>query len=74
MTNGISAADRSALDAVVGKLAAAWNANDAVAFAVSFAPDADFVNILAEHHQGARRSPPGTTQSSGPSTQAAPCA
>jgi uncharacterized protein (TIGR02246 family) len=48
----LSAADRTALEALVASLEAAWNAGDADAFAAPFAGDADFVNIRAEHHRG----------------------
>ena len=52
MTVALSAADRTALEALVASLEAAWNAGDADAFAAPFAVDADFVNIRAEHHHG----------------------
>ena len=48
----LTAADRSAIDALVATLEAAWNAGDGDAFAAPFARDADFVNVRAEHHQG----------------------
>ena len=48
----LSAADGTALEALVASLEAAWNAGDADAFAAPFAVDADFVNIRAEHHRG----------------------
>src|SRR5262245_17985115 len=44
-------AERTALEAVVRQLEAAWNAMDHSAFAAPFAEDADFVNIRAEHHR-----------------------
>jgi uncharacterized protein (TIGR02246 family) len=44
--------ERSALEAVVARLEAAWNAMDGSAFAQPFAEDADFVNIRGEHHRG----------------------
>jgi uncharacterized protein (TIGR02246 family) len=37
---------------VVDDLEAAWNLADARRFAAPFAPDADFINIRGEHHQG----------------------
>lgn len=40
------------LEAVAAALTAAWNAGDGAAFARSFAPDADFVNIFAMHIVG----------------------
>jgi uncharacterized protein (TIGR02246 family) len=48
----LSPADRAALDAVVGRLEAGWNAMDGAAFAGPFAADADFVNIRGEHFRG----------------------
>jgi len=45
-------ADRTAIDALVATLESAWNAGAGDAFAAPFAPDADFVNVRAEHHQG----------------------
>ncbi|MEO7273195.1 MAG: SgcJ/EcaC family oxidoreductase, partial [Vicinamibacterales bacterium] len=45
-------ADRHSIDSLVARLEAAWNAGDGEAFAAPFAPDADFVNVRAEHHQG----------------------
>ena len=44
--------DRAALERIVHRLEAAWNAMDGAAFAAPFAGDADFVNIRGEHHQG----------------------
>lgn len=52
MSAPLSAIDRTAIDALVTSLEAAWNAGDADAFAALFAVDTDFVNIRAEHHQG----------------------
>jgi uncharacterized protein (TIGR02246 family) len=46
------AEDRAALTSVVGRLEAAWNAMDGVAFAAPFASDADFVTIRGEHFRG----------------------
>jgi uncharacterized protein (TIGR02246 family) len=48
----LSAVDRTAIEALVASLEAAWNAADADAFAAPFTVDADFVNIRAEHHRG----------------------
>ena len=44
--------DRAALESIVGRLEAAWNAMDGSAFAAPFAGDADFVNIRGEHFRG----------------------
>ena len=44
--------DRSAIEAIVRQLEAAWNAMDPEAFASPFTEDADFVNIVGEHHRG----------------------
>ena len=44
--------DRAALDLIVRKLEAAWNAGDGEAFASPFAEDADFVTIRGEHFSG----------------------
>jgi uncharacterized protein (TIGR02246 family) len=44
--------DRHAIDALVASLEGAWNAGNGDAFAAPFEPDADFVNIRAEHHHG----------------------
>lgn len=52
MSLEISSADRAALGAIVAGLEAAWNAADGAAFAAPFAPDADFVNVRADHHRG----------------------
>ena len=49
MSRGISADDRAAIEKMVDGLQAAWNAGDGEAFASTFAEDADFVNIRAEH-------------------------
>ena len=48
----LSTADRTAIEALVAALEAAWNSGDGDAFAAPFALDADFVNVRAEHHQG----------------------
>jgi uncharacterized protein (TIGR02246 family) len=37
---------------LIGRLERAWNEGDGWAFAESFAPDADFVDIRGEHHRG----------------------
>ena len=44
--------ERGAVEAIVSRLESAWNAMDADAFAAPFADDADFVNIVGEHHRG----------------------
>lgn len=44
--------DRAALEAIVRRLEAAWNAGDGPAFAAPFAEDADFVNVRGEHMKG----------------------
>jgi uncharacterized protein (TIGR02246 family) len=44
--------DRAALESVVRRLEAAWNAMDGSAFAAPFASDADFVTIRGEHFRG----------------------
>ena len=44
--------ERAAVEAIVSRLESAWNAMDAEAFAAPFAEDADFVNIVGEHHRG----------------------
>jgi uncharacterized protein (TIGR02246 family) len=44
--------DRAALDLIVRRLEAAWNAGDGEAFAAPFAEDADFVTIRGEHFSG----------------------
>lgn len=52
MTGSISAADRSAIEAIVADLEVAWNAGDGSKFGAAFAADADFVTIRAEHFRG----------------------
>jgi hypothetical protein len=47
MPADLMAADRSAVETIVIHLEA-WNAMDGDAFALSFASDADFVNIRGE--------------------------
>jgi uncharacterized protein (TIGR02246 family) len=48
VTVSLDAADRAAIEKLVATLEAAWNAADGDAFD----PDADFVNVRAEHHRG----------------------
>jgi len=52
MSLDLTPEDRTALESIVGRLEAAWNAMDGAAFAAPFAADADFVNIRAEHLRG----------------------
>jgi uncharacterized protein (TIGR02246 family) len=52
MSESINPLDRAAIEKIVASLEAAWNAADGPGFAAPFAPDADFVNIRAEHYQG----------------------
>ena len=52
MPADLAPADRAALETIVRKLEAAWNAMDGSAFAAPFAADADFVTIRAEHFRG----------------------
>jgi uncharacterized protein (TIGR02246 family) len=52
MPADLTADDRAALERVVGRLEAAWNAMDGPAFAAPFASDADFVTIRGEHFRG----------------------
>jgi uncharacterized protein (TIGR02246 family) len=52
VTNSNSTADRSAINAIVAGLEAAWNAGDGGRFGAPFAADADFVTIRAEHLRG----------------------
>lgn len=61
MNAQVTAADRTAIDAIVASLESAWNAGDGEAFAALFADDADFVNVRAEHHQGRRAIAAGHT-------------
>jgi uncharacterized protein (TIGR02246 family) len=44
--------DRAAIDQIVRRLEAAWNAGDGEGFSTPFAEDADFVNIRGEHFSG----------------------
>ena len=41
-----------AIETIVRRLEAAWNAMDGEAFAAPFAENADFVNIVGEHARG----------------------
>jgi uncharacterized protein (TIGR02246 family) len=52
MNDTLSSTDYAAIENVIRKLESAWNAADGNAFAVPFAPNADFVTIRAEHFQG----------------------
>lgn len=44
--------DRAAIEQTMAKSMDAWNKHDAHAFALSFAPDADFTNVRGAHAQG----------------------
>lgn len=48
----MTANDEQFIHQIVRQLEAAWNAADSAAFAAPFAEDADFVNVMGEHHQG----------------------
>jgi uncharacterized protein (TIGR02246 family) len=50
--NDLHAADRAEIEALVGRMEAAWNRADAAAFAAPFAHDADFVNVNGFHARG----------------------
>lgn len=52
MNDPLSSTDYTAIEDVIRILESAWNAADGTAFAVPFAPDADFVTIRAEHFHG----------------------
>src|SRR3954471_419763 len=52
MSAELTKSDRAALETIIGRLEAAWNAMDGSAFAAPFAEDADFVNIRGEHFRG----------------------
>lgn len=52
MSEELSPGDRAALENIVHRLEAAWNAGDGAGFAAPFAADADFVNIRGEHMRG----------------------
>jgi len=46
------AKDRAAIEKTVANFADAWNKHDAHAFALTFAEDADFTNVLGAQAQG----------------------
>jgi uncharacterized protein (TIGR02246 family) len=52
MSDELTPGDRAALESIVRRIEAAWNAMDGSAFADPFAEDADFVNIRGEHFRG----------------------
>jgi uncharacterized protein (TIGR02246 family) len=52
MNNELEPEDRSAIERVIQRLEAAWNAGDGPAFGAAMTPDADFVTIRAEHYRG----------------------
>ena len=52
LTVELTSTDRAAIESIVGRLEAAWNAMDGPAFAAPFAEDADFVNVRGEHFRG----------------------
>jgi len=52
MSSDLAPDDRAAVENIVGRLEAAWNAMDGAAFGAPFAEDADFVNIRADHFRG----------------------
>lgn len=52
MTDSINPSDRTAVEAIIAALETAWNTGDGSGFGASFAPDADFVTIRAEHFRG----------------------
>ena len=52
MATDLTPSDRAAVERIVERLEAAWNAMDGPAFAAAFAAEADFVNIRGEHHRG----------------------
>ena len=52
MSTDLAPGDRAALESIVARLEAAWNAMDGTAFAAAFATDADFVTIRGEHYRG----------------------
>jgi uncharacterized protein (TIGR02246 family) len=49
MAAELASPDRTAIESIVSRLEAAWNAMDGPAFAAPFAEDADFVNIRGDH-------------------------
>ena len=52
MSPDLAQDDRAAVEHIVSRLEAAWNAMDGPAFGAPFAEDADFVNIRADHFHG----------------------
>jgi len=52
VTDSINPSDRTAIEAIVATMEAAWNAGDGTRFAAPFSNDADFVTIRAEHLRG----------------------
>ncbi|MGH7725609.1 MAG: SgcJ/EcaC family oxidoreductase [Candidatus Eiseniibacteriota bacterium] len=52
MAVDLATSDRAVIENIVGRLEAAWNAMDGVAFGTPFASDADFVNVRGDHFQG----------------------
>jgi uncharacterized protein (TIGR02246 family) len=52
VSDSMNASDRTAIEAIVASLEAAWNAGDGAGFAAPFSSDADFVTIRAEHFRG----------------------
>jgi uncharacterized protein (TIGR02246 family) len=52
MSSDLAPDDRAAVENIVSRLEAAWNAMDGAAFGAPFAEDADFVTIRAEHFRG----------------------
>jgi uncharacterized protein (TIGR02246 family) len=52
MAPALAPGDRTAIERLVRRLEAAWNAMDGAAFAAPFADDADFVNVRGEHFRG----------------------
>ena len=52
MADSLAPSDRTDLETIVARLEAAWNAGDGGAWGASFAADADFVTIRAEHLRG----------------------
>jgi uncharacterized protein (TIGR02246 family) len=52
MRDHLEAAERTAIEAIVRSMEAAWNCGDAAAFAAPFAEDADFVNVNGFHPRG----------------------
>jgi uncharacterized protein (TIGR02246 family) len=51
MSPDLTAGEQAALENIVARLEASWNAMDAAGFAAAFGGDADFVNIHGEHFQ-----------------------